>query len=1055
MRKQTLVILISVMMLGSGIAFLGGIAHITNETSGVPFHNTMNTHNRTGLAWNEFASPCMETISSFQSTVNGAYSVQEIRQGYNLTGFYKNNICGQGFTIAIIDAYGDPSILYDINSFDALYALPSAHISFYYPFGAPKSTNSNTSASWSLETATDVEWFHAIAPRAHIDLVVLPTAAVGYLQGGVNDTVKNISGVNEISMSWGIPETKLSQGLVSAYNKAFEEASKLGISAFAASGDQGAYDGTKTLTVNYPASSPNLTAVGGTTLRFINGQYNQTAWDNSGGGYSQYFAEPSYQANAGIASSTRGMPDISAIANPNAGGVYVLSRGKPETIGGTSLATPITAGTFMLIDQYINGTLKNVDNKIYKLLNTDQYGKAIVPITSGYNGHYHSQYGWNPVTGLGTYNGMLLAQAFSRMEGFYGYRTSYGTVTHSDFHIETQISLNSTFSLPSSYEQKVGIFAGTGSSSLFAGIYQKEGNLYVEFQAGNYLFQSYFSSGTAKNISVSLFVNGTSISFNLGNYHKVVNFIPQTIYGSNAGLYAAVSSGTGIPTAIRGGSLSHTVFYQGSSSTSIAQSGSILAPFNSPSLATVHIMNLSSGFSYFIAKNSKSGDFGSFNVSPIIELSTRKGGQLIILNAVSSTITANDIPLTNNTYRVTPNQTVKISVTKNSITYNFEVVVPDYNLTMLRVEYPASSYYMANFNSTVDHTFFTTIRNETQIMTIGSDTNVSMKLYGFAPTITSFSNSNPVIHATENPVNLSIQISPINTNISFSAGKILSDLNGSVIYSVIPQNLTFNFSMSGSAYIPFTGNLSLIPGVNQTYIPIALEGRNNGYFLNGTVYNEIYHTSYDSYVPIPGAEISSGITQSYSDIFGSFSIWLPSGKNTIKTGAVNFYNATENYSSTRDVKSYQIFLNPNVSDLLINQPTVTIDRVIPFMFVSLFISWSTNFSNRGVTNFVIYYKADGAGNWSKDVVSGSGDNIAFINGIYPGKTYEFMISAQISGGTTINSNVVTASYSSPVVLILTVLLYLAIGFALYSLYSFSKNRKKKKAMKRQFEEWEK
>ncbi len=1055
MRKQTLAILVSVMMLASGVAFLGGMAHTANETSAVPFHNAITTQNRTGLAWNEFVSPSMETISSFQSAANGAYSVQQIRQAYNLTGFYKNNICGQGLTVAIVDAYGDPSILYDINSFDALYSLPSAHISFYYPYGAPKSTTSNTSASWSLETATDVEWFHAIAPRAHIDLVILPNAAVGYLQAGVNDTVSNISGVNEISMSWGIPETKLTQGLVSAYNKAFVEASKLGINTFAASGDQGAYDGTKTLTVNYPASDPNLTAIGGTTLSFANGQYSQTAWDNSGGGYSQYFAEPSYQTNAGIASSTRGVPDISAIANPNVGGVYVLSRGKPENIGGTSLATPITAGTFMLIDQYMNGTLKNIDNKIYKLLNTDQYGKAIVPITSGYNGHYNSQYGWNPVTGLGTYNGMLLAQALSRMNGFYGYRTSYGTVTQSDFHINTEISLNTTYSLPSSYKQKIGVFAGTESSSLFAGIYEKGGNLYAEFEAGNYLFQKYFSSGTAKNISVSLYVNGTSISFNLGDYHKVVAFLPQTIYGTNVGLYTAISSGTGIPTTMRGGTLSHTTFSQGGSSTSVAQSGSILAPFNSTSLATIHIVNLSSGFSYFISQNSKSGDFGSFNVSPIIELSAREGGQLIIMNAVSATITANDIPLTNNTYRVTSDQTVKISVRKDSITYNFEVLVPDYNLTMVRIQYPASSYYTANFNGTVDHTFFTLIRNETHIMTIGGNTNVTMTLYGFSPTVASFSNSNPVIQATENPVNLSIQISPINTNVSFSAGKVISDVNGSVIYSVVPENLTFNFSLSGSAYIPFTGNLSLIPGVNQTYIPIALEGRKSGYFLNGTVYNEIYHTSYDSYVPIPSAEISNGITESYSDIFGSFSIWLPSGKNTIKSGAENFYSATENYSSTRDVTGYQIFLNPNVSDLLINQPTVTIDRVIPFLFVSLFISWSTNFSDRGVTNFIIYYKAVGTSNWSKDVVSGSGDNIAFINGIYPGKTYEFMISAQISGGTTINSNVVTASYSSPVVLILTILLYLAIGFVLYSLFSFSKNKKRKRAMRRQFEEWEK
>ncbi len=1051
MRVQTLAILISLIMLVSGVAVMGeGTDPIHTASPGPIDLPSANQSIHSGLAWNENVTPDLQIVSAFQSESGGAYSVNQIREGYNLTGFYKNNICGQNLTVAIVDAYGDRNIIYDLNSFDALYSLPPASISFYYPYGQPSKTNS----SWSLETATDIEWFHAIAPKAHIDLIVLPGPAVGYLQGGVNYTVNNISSVNEISMSWGIAETQLSAGLVNSYNTAFQTATREGINVFAASGDAGAYDGTKVLTVNFPASDPNLTAVGGTTLSYSNGVFSQTAWDKTGGGYSQYFNEPSYQTEAGIKSPTRGVPDISAIANPDVGGVNVFSQGKPFTIGGTSLATPITAGTFMLIDQYLNGTLTNVNNKIYRLLNTEEYGKAVIPVTSGQNGYYSDKYGWNPVNGLGTYNGMLLAKAIARMNGFYGYKESYGTITNSNFQISTEISLNSTNSLKQGYEMKVGVFAGNRSSDFFAGILEKSSNVYIDFQGGTYKFVKELSLSTIKDVPVSLSFNVTSITFSLSGYSKSIEVIPQTLYGTSSGLYTAVSSGTGVPTRMVGGSFSNTKLSNGETNTTTVEAGLIVTPFESSNLEIVRVANETGGFSFSQSFNHASGSFGSFYSSPIIILSSNENGQLIVENAHSPVIYVNNSPLTNNTVKITPGENVSIKVTEGVKSYTYKITMPDYSVKTLNVEYPASSYYTAIFNTTFDYTYADHVSNGTTILAVGETSNITMKYYGFKTLACSFSNDAGIVKPLENPVNLSIQISPINANITFSAGALIADRNGSAIYSVLPQNVSFNFSLKGSIYRPFIGNLSLTPGLNETYIPIALQGKTKGYFLNGTVVNQIYETSYNSQIPVPGANLTNGYTQAYTDIFGCFSIWMPAGKDILKTGAAGFHTAMENISSTKNTTGFLILLDPTASDLVVSQPTITIDRLVPFMFFSTFISWSTNFTDRGVNNYIIYYKPVGTSKWSKDVVSPTSNNIAFINGIYPGKTYDFMVSAQLSGGNTVNSNIVTTSYYSPVVLILTLLIYVAIGFLIYAIVSHSRSKKKKKAMKRQFEEWE-
>ena len=141
---------------------------------------------------------------------------------------------------------------------------------------------------WEAEEAMDVEWAHAIAPGANIILVEANSGSTSDLMAAVN-TARNIPGVSVVSMSWGGNE--LTFNYFTNYNSYFTTpAGHIGITFLAATGDSGS-------PASYPAFSPNVLAVGGTTLTLnSDGSYNsETGWDGSGGGISQIESQPSYQ----------------------------------------------------------------------------------------------------------------------------------------------------------------------------------------------------------------------------------------------------------------------------------------------------------------------------------------------------------------------------------------------------------------------------------------------------------------------------------------------------------------------------------------------------------------------------------------------------------------------------------------------------------------------------------------------------------------------------------------------------------------------------------------
>jgi subtilase family serine protease len=330
--------------------------------------------------------------------VSAVYTPAQIRQAY---GYSALPLDGSGKTIAIVDAYDDPNIALDLQYFDSVFGLsaPPAFIKAT-PEGMPAAN-----AAWAGEIALDVEWAHAIAPKANILLVEARSASDADLLTAV-DYARNYSGVSVVSMSWGGPEFFNESSFDSHFTTPAGHIGGGGrvggITFVASSGDYGAWYGPE-----WPAVSPDVLAVGGTSLVLSsNGSYSYEAgWASSGGGYSAYVAEPTYQ-NSSEHTGRRESPDVGYDADPSTG-VYVFdSYAVPAgysgwySFGGTSSGAPQWAALIALADQgraqYGLGSIANAQSTIYSLPATDFHS-----ISGGYNG-YSVTSGYNPVTGRGS-----------------------------------------------------------------------------------------------------------------------------------------------------------------------------------------------------------------------------------------------------------------------------------------------------------------------------------------------------------------------------------------------------------------------------------------------------------------------------------------------------------------------------------------------------------------------------------------------------------------------------------------------------------------------------
>ena len=371
------------------------------------------------------------------------YTPGDFEGAYNVTNIMKYS---NRTSIAIIDAYGDPLIYQDLSQYDSMFGLPSVNLTIV-PIG-PYHPSLGIGTGWDNETALDVEAAQTMAPYAHIYLIVASNPANALFEA--IDYVVSLDLANVVSMSWGASENTIAlTGFYTSdpyyaqaqmnlgYSYAdyyFALGSAEGISFFASSGDEGAYGGTPELYggVIFPSTSPFVTAVGGTSL-FVNvtsgylsdmnstGTYGyENAWSvsplygtsevASTGGYSTLIPKPWYQIGV-VKGTYRAVPDVAADANPYTGFVEVVDGGL-EVIGGTSLASPLWAGIAADIDGYLNTSLGLLNPLLYDIYeNKTLYNMAFHQINFGYNGYYSSNGGYNLVTGLGSPNAGLLANA--------------------------------------------------------------------------------------------------------------------------------------------------------------------------------------------------------------------------------------------------------------------------------------------------------------------------------------------------------------------------------------------------------------------------------------------------------------------------------------------------------------------------------------------------------------------------------------------------------------------------------------------------------------------
>jgi hypothetical protein len=340
------------------------------------------------------------------------YAPQQIRKAY---GFDQVRLSGgkvaadgSGQTIAIVTAYNDPNIASDLRTFDAAFGLAAPRSFSVVNQSGGSASSLRTDAGWAGETSLDVEWAHAIAPGAKLLLVEAKSASFGDLLSAV-DYARHAAGVSVVSMSWGGDEFASQR----SYDTHFTTpGGHPGVTFVAASGDNGSWWGPE-----WPSSSPNVLAVGGTTLSLTSsGAPVQTAWSGSGGGWSAVEPTPSYQS--GVQNSgSRTAPDVSYDANPYTG--FAVYDSVPDgydptgwqVVGGTSAGTPQWAGLIAIADQSralagkasldgARGTLPTLYS-LYK--SSSAYAGAFTDVTSGASSYWdRAARGYDAVTGLGS-----------------------------------------------------------------------------------------------------------------------------------------------------------------------------------------------------------------------------------------------------------------------------------------------------------------------------------------------------------------------------------------------------------------------------------------------------------------------------------------------------------------------------------------------------------------------------------------------------------------------------------------------------------------------------
>jgi len=325
--------------------------------------------------------------TSGRATTFLGYTPDQIRTAYGIPDNGGSNV------ITVIEAFDNPTALQDFNAFSSAFGLPvetstditnpaNQHLQVVYAHGKP-----GYNADWSQESALDIEWVHGTAPNAKIVVIEATSDKPADLMNA-DDLAASVSNAHQCSNSWSSPETTSETLQDQHFNHP-------GVVYFFASGDTG---GVR----DYPPASPNVVAVGGTSLTLdgLNNRVQETVWSGTGCGASDCESRPAYQDGIqDIVGSSRGLVDVAAVADPKTG-LRVRWRSQWVVFGGTSAACPIIAGI-----ANVAGTNRSSAQEENAFMYSQLGTSSFFDVTTGQAGQLRAAVGWDFPTGVGTPNG--------------------------------------------------------------------------------------------------------------------------------------------------------------------------------------------------------------------------------------------------------------------------------------------------------------------------------------------------------------------------------------------------------------------------------------------------------------------------------------------------------------------------------------------------------------------------------------------------------------------------------------------------------------------------
>ncbi|MFE6054686.1 protease pro-enzyme activation domain-containing protein [Kitasatospora sp. NPDC056446] len=333
----------------------------------------------------------------------GGMAPAQYTGAYNLN---KTGADGTGTTVALWEFDGYQSS--NLTTYDSQYGLTGPAVSTVSVDGA---SYDSAPGQGQGEVELDSEIVRGAAPKATQLVYEAPNSDQGEIDMANKIVADNRASV--ISISWGSCEPDTTAASMTAVDNAFKQAAAQGISIFSASGDDGSRDCTRSTSgstvkaVDFPASSPHQTGVGGTNLKVGGGNTysSESAWSTAGGGVSTVFAKPSWQTGTGVSGTMRTVPDVASNADP-ASGFAIYTAGGWQVYGGTSAAAPLWSGYAAQFNQKAKAAgqpvLGEASPRLYTVANSSSYGSVFHDVTTGANQDFSAKAGYDQVTGWGS-----------------------------------------------------------------------------------------------------------------------------------------------------------------------------------------------------------------------------------------------------------------------------------------------------------------------------------------------------------------------------------------------------------------------------------------------------------------------------------------------------------------------------------------------------------------------------------------------------------------------------------------------------------------------------